>query len=132
MDNDTIFLYIIAAAALCFALINCIQFIMKRNKTAQTTGTIISIKMPNPETAKARNSKWAIVSYTDSFRIVKGGCEELSVDLNKKIFGIRNFSTGFEALVKTEDLKQFAHLNVEPATIDDIVVFTSKRGGQYE
>ena len=64
MDNDTIFLYIIAAAALCFALINCIQFIMKRNKTAQTTGTIISIKMPNPETAKARNSKWAIVSYT--------------------------------------------------------------------
>ena len=63
MDNDTIFLYIIAAAALCFALINCIQFIMKRNKTAQTTGTIISIKMPNPETAKARNSKWAKVSY---------------------------------------------------------------------
>lgn len=63
MDNDTIFLYIIAAAALCFALINCIQFIMKRNKTAQTTGTIISIKMPNPETAKARNSKWAQVSY---------------------------------------------------------------------
>ena len=63
MDNDTIFLYIIAAAALCFALINCIQFIMKRNKTAQTTETIISIKMPNPETAKARNSKWAKVSY---------------------------------------------------------------------
>lgn len=63
MDNDTIFLYIIAAAALCFALINCIQFLMKKNKTAQTTGTIISIKMPNPETAKARNSKWEKVSY---------------------------------------------------------------------
>lgn len=63
MDNDMIFLYIIAAAALCFALISCIQFLMKRNKTAQTTGTIISIKMPNPETAKARNSKWEKVSY---------------------------------------------------------------------
>ncbi len=63
MDNDTIFLYIIAATALCFGLINCIQFLLKRNKTAQTTGTIISIKMPNPETAKARNSKWAKVSY---------------------------------------------------------------------
>ncbi len=48
------------------------------------------------------------------------------------MLGIRNFSTGFEALVKTADLKQFAHLNVEPATIDDIVVFTSKRGEQYE
>ena len=63
MDNDTIFLYMIAAAALCFGLINCIQFLLKRNKTAQTTGTIISIKMPNPKTAKARNSKWAQVSY---------------------------------------------------------------------
>ena len=64
MNNDTIFLYIIAAIALCFGLINCIQFLVKRNKTAQTTGTIISIIMPNPETAKARNSKWAQVSYT--------------------------------------------------------------------
>ena len=64
MNNDTIFLYIIAAIALCFGLINCIQFLLKQNKTAQTTGTIISIKMPNPETAKARNSKWAQVSYT--------------------------------------------------------------------
>lgn len=70
--------------------------------------------------------------FIDSFRIVKGGCEELSTDLGKKMLGIRNFSTGFEALIKTEDLKQFAHLNVEPATIDDIVVFTSKRGEQYE
>ena len=68
----------------------------------------------------------------DSFRIVKGGREEMPADLNKKMLGIRNFSTGFEALVRTEDLKQFAHLNVEPATIDDIVVFTSKRGEQYE
>ena len=64
MNRDTIFLYIIAAIALCFGLINCIQFLLKRNRTAQTTGTIISIKMPNPETAKARNSKWAKVSYT--------------------------------------------------------------------
>ena len=70
--------------------------------------------------------------FIDSFRIVKGGREELSADLSKKMLGIRNFSTGFEALVKTEDLKQFAHLNVEPAAIDDIVVFTSKRGERYE
>lgn len=68
----------------------------------------------------------------DRFRIVKGGREELSADMSKKMLGIRKFSTGFEGLVKTEDLKQFAHLNVEPATIDDIVVFTSKRGEQYE
>ncbi len=70
--------------------------------------------------------------FVDSFKIVKGGREELSADLSEKMIGIRNFSTGFEALVKTQDLKQFTHLNVEPATIDDIVVFTSKRGEQYE
>ena len=70
--------------------------------------------------------------FVDSFRIVKGGREELSDNLGKKALGIRDFATGFEALIKTEDIKQFAHLNVEPATIDDIVVFTSKRGEQYE
>lgn len=63
MNKDIIILYIIAALSACFGLINCIQFLIKRNKTAQTVGTIISIKMPNPETAKARNSKWAQVSY---------------------------------------------------------------------
>ena len=70
--------------------------------------------------------------FVDSFRIVKGGREELTDALGKKALGIRDFATGFEALIKTEDLRQFAHLNVEPATIDDIVVFTSKRGEQYE
>lgn len=68
----------------------------------------------------------------DGFRIVKGGREELSGELSKKVLGIRNFSTGFEALVRTEDLKPFARLHVEPATMDDIVVFTSKRGEPYE
>lgn len=63
MDTDTVFLYIIAALAVGFALINCIQFIVKRNRTAQTVGTIISIKTPNPENSKFRNSKWATVSY---------------------------------------------------------------------
>ena len=70
--------------------------------------------------------------FVDSFRIVKGGREELSDELGKKALGVRDFATGFEALIKTEDLRQFAHLNVEPATIDDIVVFTSKRGEWYE
>ncbi|MDE6919347.1 MAG: ABC transporter ATP-binding protein [Lachnospiraceae bacterium] len=69
--------------------------------------------------------------FVDHFRIVKGGRGELSADLRQKMLGIRDFSTGFEALVKTEDLKQFAHLAVEPASIDDIVVFTCKGGDLY-
>ena len=63
MSKDTIILYIIAAGAFCFALINCIQFLLKHGRTAQTVGTISSIIMPNAETAKARNSKWAEIVY---------------------------------------------------------------------
>ena len=63
MSNEAIFLYVISATAFCFGLVNVVQFLLKHNKTAQTFGTIMSIKMPNPETAKHRNSKWATVSY---------------------------------------------------------------------
>lgn len=64
MEKDTIFLYAIAVAAVCFALANAFQFLLKRGKTERTTGIISSIKMPNVEMAKARNSKWAEITYT--------------------------------------------------------------------
>ena len=70
--------------------------------------------------------------FVNMFRIVKGGREELSAEQSKKAVGVRMFSTGFEALVKTENIKLFSHLNIEPATIDDIVVFTNKKGENYE
>ena len=63
MNNEVIFLYVVSIAAICFGLVNVVQFLLKRNKTAQTVGTIISVKTLNPETAKTRNSKWATVSY---------------------------------------------------------------------
>ena len=46
--------------------------------------------------------------------------------------GIRTFPTGFEALMKTEDISGFPNLTIEPATIDEIVVFKSKKGDDYE
>ena len=52
---------------------------------------------------------------------------ELSADVQAKVVGVRTFPTGFEALVKAEDIGAFTALDIEPATIDDIVVFTSKR-----
>ena len=45
--------------------------------------------------------------FVDMFRIVKGGIEELSDDLKNKAAGIRTFPTGFEALMKTEDISGF-------------------------
>ena len=70
--------------------------------------------------------------FVDMFRIVKGGIEELSDDLKNKAAGIRTFPTGFEALMKTENISGFPNLTVDPATIDEIVVFTSKKGDDYE
>lgn len=64
-------LYMIAAAAVCFALVNCIQFLLKHGRTAQTAGTISSIVMPNAETAKARNSKWAEIIYTVNGKVYR-------------------------------------------------------------
>lgn len=63
MKDNTIFLYLIVTVSLLFALYNAFVFWAKRNTTAKTIGTISSITSPNPETAKARNSKWAKVTY---------------------------------------------------------------------
>ena len=62
MNNDTIFLYLIASVSFLFALYNALAFWAKRNMTGKPTGTINSITSPNPETAKTRNSKWAKVT----------------------------------------------------------------------
>lgn len=67
--QNIMILYIIAAAAFLFALCNCFFFIFKRGQTDTAVGTIQSITSPNPETAKARNSKWAIVSYKADGRL---------------------------------------------------------------
>lgn len=70
--------------------------------------------------------------FVNMFRSVKGGKFDLSSDMSKKTVGIRNFSTGFEALIKAENMGAFSNLEIEPATIDDIVVFTSMKGDSYE
>lgn len=70
--------------------------------------------------------------FVDMFRIIKGGRNELSADLQAKAISVRTFPTGFEALVKTEDIGAFPALDIEPAAIDEIVVFTSRKGEDYE
>ncbi|MBU3806158.1 MAG: ABC transporter ATP-binding protein, partial [Candidatus Fournierella pullistercoris] len=67
--------------------------------------------------------------FVDMFRVVKGAREELSTDIQEKAVSVRTFSTGFEALIKTQDCVLFPNLTVEPASIDEIVVFVSKKGG---
>ena len=42
--------------------------------------------------------------------------------------GLRRFPTGFEALIRTADAPAFAGLDLEPASIDEILVFTNREG----
>ena len=41
---------------------------------------------------------------------------------------LRRFPTGFEALIRTADAPAFAGLDLEPASIDEILVFTNREG----
>lgn len=64
--------------------------------------------------------------FVNGFRMAKGGREELTPELRSRAAGIRTFPTGFEALIRAQDAAAFSHLEIEPASIDEIVVFTSK------
>ncbi len=68
--------------------------------------------------------------FVDQFRILKGGPDELTADLKARAAGLRVFPTGFEALVKTPDAAAFPALCAEPATIDQIIVFTNREGDE--
>lgn len=68
--------------------------------------------------------------FLEGFRIVKGGREDVTKELENKIIGIRKYSTGFEGLIESRYLGAFRHVDCEPASIDDIIVFTSKGGSQ--
>ena len=63
MSSEAVFLCVVGVIAGCFGLVNAVQFLLLQKKTARAVGTVVSIKMPNPETARTRNSKWAVVSY---------------------------------------------------------------------
>lgn len=63
MDNETLFLFVVLTASLLFAAFNGICMAVKRGKTAQAMGTVISLTSPLPDTVKFRNSKWAQVTY---------------------------------------------------------------------
>ena len=65
--------------------------------------------------------------FADSFRVVRGGMKELTPGLEARLIGLRTFHTGFEALIRKEDLAAAGRLECVPASIDDIVVFMSRQ-----
>ena len=70
--------------------------------------------------------------FIDGFRMVKGGKNDLGIEQERKLMGIRKYSTGFEGLIKASDIRSFSNMSCEPVSIDDIIIFTSKGGSNNE
>lgn len=65
--------------------------------------------------------------FVEGYRIVNGDKKQLTPELEKKLIGTRAFATGYEALVRTEDISCVSQAEIVAATIDDIVVFVSRQ-----
>ena len=71
--------------------------------------------------------------FEDSFRIVTGGPGDLTEPLTAAVVGLRRYSTGFDALLRTGQLDALRDRQaladdrylVERASIDDIIVLTN-------
>ncbi|PLS29498.1 ABC transporter ATP-binding protein [Bifidobacterium parmae] len=65
--------------------------------------------------------------FTESFRIVKGGPDDLTAVASVAV-GLHRYATGFDALVYARDAARVPGLDVEPASIDDIIRLTNAPG----
>ncbi|NMM93557.1 ABC transporter ATP-binding protein [Bifidobacterium sp. DSM 109957] len=64
--------------------------------------------------------------FEDSFRVVKGGPDELTAVKDIAV-GLRRYDTGFDALVRAENIAGLSGMEftLEPASIDDIIRLTN-------
>ena len=66
--------------------------------------------------------------FEDAFRLVKGGPDELTDGLRRAMVGIRTYATGFDALVRTQDIPHIGGtdgLLTQPASIEDVIRLTN-------
>lgn len=65
--------------------------------------------------------------FVEGYRIVSGDKKTLTPELKNQLMGIRTFATGYEALIRTQDVLEELQDDALQATIDDIVVFVSRQ-----
>lgn len=65
--------------------------------------------------------------FVEGYRIVSGDKKALTPDLENRLIGIRTFTTGYEALIRTQDVPEELQADALQATINDIVVFVSRQ-----
>ena len=59
MNHEKMFLCVIAALSLAFAIYNGISMACMYHRSACTKGTVVTLMSPGPERVKRCNSKWA-------------------------------------------------------------------------
>ncbi len=63
----------------------------------------------------------------EEFYVIRNVREEIPIGIREKLIGVRKTKDGVQALLKKEYIKEISGLGrIEKATLDDIVVFTSK------
>ena len=63
----------------------------------------------------------------EKYCIAKGGIEDLTPDLEKRLIGIQKGNTGFSALLDVQDIKYTSNRIVtENATVDEILIHIDK------
>lgn len=62
-----------------------------------------------------------------SYSLIKGRPKDLTVELEKRIIGLRKTDMGFEGLIGTEEATQHRDCIIDNATIDDIIINMGKR-----
>lgn len=69
----------------------------------------------------------------ESFRIIKGGVNDLTDQLREKIIGFKQNNTGFSGLISAAEVKQLpVEIVVETPAIDEILVYISKGEGNHD
>ena len=66
--------------------------------------------------------------FEDAFRLVKGGPDEFTDGLRRAMVGIRTYATGFDALVRTQDIPHIGDtdgLLTQHASIEDVIRLTN-------
>lgn len=69
----------------------------------------------------------SIDDFRGNYVMIKGKPSDLTPELEKEVFGLRNTSVGFEGIIEAKNAIKYSGCVTETATIDDIVVGVSKQ-----
>ncbi len=70
--------------------------------------------------------------FIGAYKIVKGTKEQLTDAVKQKLIAYKLNSFGFSGMVKTEDAAVGENISIEPANLEEIMIYYAKRGEDNE